>query len=159
MAANLRPAVFDDFGLAVAIKLLARDFERSYGIHPTLDLDEGARFAPAIEINLYRIIQEALSNIGKHTEASRVDVVLRRKHDSIHLRITDNGNGFERPMSVRGNQRGGLGLMSMQERAKLAGGDFHIDSESGKGTTISVTVPAVDESTELDNEITTEVHQ
>jgi signal transduction histidine kinase len=104
------------------------------------------RLALEIEVNLYRIAQEALNNIAKHAQASNVSIVLDKLADKVVLIIEDNGIGFdveEKVSKVRG-----LGLIGMGERAALVNGELEIESAIGSGTTIYVRVPASYENTE-----------
>jgi two-component system sensor kinase len=142
MAANLRPVVLDDFGLVSAIGLLTREFEKIHNIPVDLDIGDSARLElePHLEIALYRIAQEALSNIAKHAQASRVTVGIRKEDDKVVLRIRDNGKGLAREVGPRTDALHGLGLISMRERAGLLDGSLAIDS-TRKGTIITVTMP------------------
>jgi signal transduction histidine kinase len=93
------------------------------------------RLAPDVETTLYRVAQEALTNAAKHSQATRVEVILERKGDSVVLIVEDNGVGFE--ADARSEPDGdGFGLLGMQERASLIGATVEIESTPGKGTTI-----------------------
>lgn len=143
MAANLRPVVLDDFGLVSALGLLTREFEKMHKIPVELEINESVRLElePQLEIALYRIAQEALSNIAKHAQASRVTVGIRKAEDAVVLRIGDNGKGLARgEVDPRTDALHGLGLISMRERAGLLGGLLAFDS-TRKGTIITVTIP------------------
>lgn len=134
----LRPQALETLPLAEAIARQLQQFGRDGGIEVTFDISGDGRALPGeAENTLLRIFQESLTNIGKHAGAGRVDVVLSFEEGLVRLDVTDNGAGFEpaRPSS------GGFGLISMRERARLAGGDLDINSEPGKGTRISVTIP------------------
>ncbi len=142
MAANLRPVVLDDLGLVSALGLLAREFEKFHKITVELEINESARLEldPQLEIALYRIAQEALSNIAKHAQASHVTMGIRKEDDTVVLRIGDNGKGLAREVGPRTDDLHGLGLISMRERAGLLDGLLAIDS-TRKGTIITVTIP------------------
>ncbi len=144
MAANLRPVVLDDFGLVSAIGLLAREFEKMHKIHVELEINEPGRLKlePQLEIALYRIAQEALSNIARHAEASRVTVGIWKEDEKVMLRIGDNGKGLAGEIGPRTDGLHGLGLISMRERAGLLDGCLAIDS-TRKGTIITVTMPII----------------
>jgi signal transduction histidine kinase len=103
------------------------------------------RFSAKIEILLYRIIQEALTNVAKHAQAESAILSLEKKDVHVHLYITDDGKGFEvkRYFSSPPMIRRGLGILGMKERVELAGGTFFIDSGPGEGTRISIKVPIV----------------
>jgi two-component system sensor kinase len=142
MAANLRPVVLDDFGLISALGLLTREFEKMHNIQVDLEIKDSVRLElePQFEIALYRIAQEALSNIAKHAQATRVTVGIRKEDDAVVLRIGDNGKGLAREVGPRTDALHGLGLISMRERAGLLGGLLAIDS-TRKGTIITATIP------------------
>ena len=144
VSSNLRPSVLDDFGLVVALKLLCKDFEKFHGLRTISHLGNGSpvRADANIEIALYRIAQEALSNIAKHATASKVALHLVHQDSSIQLIVEDNGKGFNQDdVSRAKTSGGGLGLISMRERAELLGGNLDVATAAGKGTTISVTIP------------------
>jgi signal transduction histidine kinase len=95
---------------------------------------------PEIETHLYRIAQEALNNIAKHAEASRVDVIIENRDHHATLIIEDNGMGFDTEVEANANR--GLGLIGMRERAALFGGTLEIESAPAKGSTLFVRIPA-----------------
>ena len=99
------------------------------------------RLAPEIEINLYRITQEALNNTHKHGKAKNVNVVLEQRDDLIVLIVEDDGEGFN--PNLKKNRSQGLGLIGMQERAALLKGTFEIESAPKQGTTVFIRVPAL----------------
>lgn len=144
MSVNLRPSVLDDFGLVTALGLLTREFEKQHSIRVVMETEPGERLQlePHKEIALYRIAQEALSNIAKYARASQVTISLHTDESGIAFRVNDNGNGFN--VKAARSQRGshsGLGLISMKERTELLGGNFNIQSNIGGGTTITVNLP------------------
>jgi signal transduction histidine kinase len=134
--------VLDDFGLISALGLLTREFEKMHNIQVDLEIKDSVRLElePQFEIALYRIAQEALSNIAKHAQATRVTVGIRKEDDAVVLRIGDNGKGLAREVGPRTDALHGLGLISMRERAGLLGGLLAIDS-TRKGTIITATIP------------------
>jgi len=137
LAVELRPATLDDFGLATAIERLAETIRERASLQLDLELQLGEERLPGeIETTLYRIVQEALTNIVKHAQATRVSVVLRRTGGTVIALIEDDGAGFD-PVA----QHGGLGLVGMRERAALAGGRLTIETAPGAGTTIVAEVP------------------
>ncbi|MEP7335500.1 MAG: GAF domain-containing protein [Actinomycetota bacterium] len=137
LAVELRPKALDDFGLVPALERLTATFSEQTSIPVELEamLDD-ARLPPAVETALYRIVQEALTNVIKHSRASRVSVLVTRKRDSVAAVIEDDGQGFE-PEDVRD---GGLGLIGMRERIALLDGRLAVESTSG-GTSVVAEVP------------------
>ncbi|MDD3719144.1 MAG: sensor histidine kinase [Actinomycetota bacterium] len=142
---NLRPAVLDDLGLMPALKLLARQLQETAGLEVMLLAEEeDARLSPEAESCLYRVAQEALANIVKHADASRVDVSLCVDEEGVRLCIEDDGEGLEKEAGAgQSVPRGsvGLGLYGMQERVRGIGGDFYVESKPGAGTRITVVLP------------------
>ena len=94
-----------------------------------------------VDVSLYRIAQEALTNIIRHAHASEVTLELTQRNDGVRLRIHDNGRGFAPHQSSHQNGKRHLGLISMSERAEMVGGTLHVGSEPGQGTTIDIFVP------------------
>ncbi len=131
---GLRPAVLDDLGLNAAITSVASNLG---DIETVLDLAE-CSLAPHIETSVYRIVQEALQNVMKHAQASRVELALRADAGVVTLTITDNGVGFD-PASTRGPTA--YGLDGMHERASLLGATLLVRSRPGEGTTLVVRLP------------------
>ncbi len=141
IAWELRPIVLDDLGLKEALQIYVQRWGEHTGItsefHST-ELD-GERLNPAIENNLYRITQEALNNVAKHSGASRVGVILERRDEHVLLIVEDNGNGFN--LEEKTKDTDAFGLNGMRERAALIAGEFQIETNPSKGTTIFVRVP------------------
>jgi signal transduction histidine kinase len=137
LAVELRPTALDDFGLVPALERLLATFSESTGIATDLEAPLQERLPPELETALYRIVQEALTNIVKHARATRVSIVLTRKPSSISAVIEDDGVGFELG-SVRAD---GLGLVGMRERVALLGGRLAIESTPDAGTTLLAEVP------------------
>jgi signal transduction histidine kinase len=138
LAVELRPTALDDFGLVPALERLAHGFSESTGIQ--LDLESALlpeRLPPQTETALYRIAQEALTNIVNHARASRVSIVLARRSSSVTVVIEDDGVGFD----VASARPDGLGLLGMRERVALLGGRLTIESTRGAGTTCIAEVP------------------
>jgi signal transduction histidine kinase len=144
ISSNLRPSVLDDFGLVTALRMLCKEFEKLHAVRTTFR-EAHAPSGPVdgnIEIALYRIAQEALSNTAKHSHAGTAMLHLERHDTSIQLTVSDDGTGFDETDAARARGEGhGIGLMSMRERSELLGGTFRIESGSGKGTTVTVTLP------------------
>jgi len=131
-------------GLAAAVQRLAEDYAEKLGIH--IDCHavgfEGRRLPPGTETALYRIVQEALTNVAKHAEAKNVSVILREGEASVLAIVEDDGKGFpvaEVMGSAAKDKR--LGLFGMEERAALVAGKLTIESTPGEGTTVFVEVP------------------
>ncbi len=143
LARGLRPSVLDDFGLEEAIGRYAAEFTAMYGIQIDVAQEGGSneRLPPAVETALYRIVQEALTNVGKYAKATTVSILLQRKADQVQLIVEDNGQGFDPQILQRPVADAHLGLHGMRERAALLNGNISIESSPGTGTTIYVTVP------------------
>jgi PAS domain S-box-containing protein len=144
LAWGLRPSVLDDLGLAAALERYTDDFGRMRGLAVELEtagLEEG-RMPAAVEIALYRIMQEALSNVARHAGARRVRVRLQRRAATVEMVVDDDGGGFDprRPPSPPTAARG-LGIHTMRERAAVLRGALTIDSAPGHGTRVAVEIP------------------
>lgn len=143
LALELRPPALDDLGLREALEALAQRFCDTNQIDVDLDLSEfRSRVRPEVELVLYRVAQEAITNIGKHAGATRVGIVLRQGHDRIDLTIDDNGKGFDPdPAVIRDEQGLGLGLFGMEERVSLVGGVLAIRHLAPHGTRVAASIP------------------
>ncbi len=136
IARQLRPPTLDELGLGTAIRQLAADFEARSSFEVHLNLTEPKeRLSPVIETALFRVAQEALTNVVKHANASHVWLSLTREGQTVRLWIVDDGCGFD--VNAR---RDGLGLLGMKERVELLGGRFAVESHRGEGTQVSVTL-------------------
>jgi PAS domain S-box-containing protein len=135
---EIRPTALDDLGLRAALASYVRDWSKRVGIEAKLHtsglLDH--RLPSESETTLYRIAQEALTNIAKHSRAASVDVILERRSDHVLLIVEDDGVGFDAVQRESPGQ--GFGLLGMQERAALVGASLEIESAAGKGTTVLV---------------------
>jgi signal transduction histidine kinase len=138
LAVELRPKALDDFGLVPALERLADAFSGDSGIAIDVqaNLDE-ARLPAEVETALYRIAQEALTNVAKHAGAGHVSVVVTRRDGAVTVVVEDDGRGF----GATGGDGDGLGLVGMKERVGLLGGRLAIESTEGSGTTIVAEVP------------------
>jgi signal transduction histidine kinase len=140
LAVELRPSALDDFGLVSAVQRLAETFREQSGLRVDLEARLGAERLPRdSETALYRVVQEALTNIAKHAQAGRVSIVFQRKGDAVVAMIEDDGAGFD-PSKTRTDA---LGLEGMRERLALVGGRLQIESSASAGTTIVAEVPLV----------------
>jgi len=140
---DLRPSVLDDLGLLPALQSLTSDLTEHFGI-PIAMGNAGSvrRLSPETELILFRIAQEGLRNVCRHSEASRCWIMIEFSNDKVVLTVKDNGKGFKLPDRVEDLAAvGKLGLAGMQERARLIGGKLTIESELGEGTTVSVEIP------------------
>jgi len=138
LAVELRPTALDDFGLAAALERLAEGFREQTGIEVDIAAQLGdGRLPEEVETTLYRIVQEALTNVIKHAEASRVSILLTRANGAVIAVVEDDGGGFD-PADARD---GGLGLLGMRERLALLGGTLRIEAGAHHGTTVAAEVP------------------
>ena len=143
MAMDLRPAALDDLGLVPALQAYAERFSENWPTKVTVSVGGLRRRLPAdVELVLYRVVQEALTNVAKHSSAPLARVALSRRRNEVTLQVQDNGVGFEPADKTQSNGTG-LGLFGMQERLALVGGDVQIESVKGQGTTITARVPIV----------------
>jgi PAS domain S-box-containing protein len=141
-AQALRPGILDDLGLGPAIKWLAQDVEHLAGIEVKVAIGAMPLLAPETQLVLFRIAQEALNNVQRHSGASEASVSLECQDDELVIAISDNGNGFELPQQLSDFAgQGKLGLAGMAERVTLIGGELQVGSQIGKGTRIVVRAP------------------
>jgi len=142
-AQDLRPRILDDLGLVAALEWMAEDMEKSRAIKAHVEVTGVQRDLPAeVQLPLFRIAQEALSNVRRHAEASTVVVKLLLRNDSITMTVSDNGKGFKVPQRMEDLiSVGSVGIMGMSERARLLGGTLEIKSDPGKGTQVVVRLP------------------
>ena len=139
ICSRLRPSMLDDLGLVSTLEWLLDGVSKQSGISTQFiveNLGEDERFAPSVELALFRLTQEATNNVMKHAKASDIHVTLSKQRDDITLMIRDNGIGF----SIDKRGKGGFGMSEMRERAVQVDGRFSIDSIPGLGTTVTVTV-------------------
>jgi two-component system, chemotaxis family, CheB/CheR fusion protein len=144
LAWELRPASLDEFGLPAALSNYVQEWSKHFDIPAEFHTTglERQRLPPEVEINLYRIAQEALNNISKHAEAKGVDVLLERRDHHVALIVEDNGKGFEPDGAAKPDGKK-IGLQNMRERAAYVGGMLEIESTPGEGTTIFARVPVL----------------
>jgi two-component system sensor kinase len=139
IAADLRPVMLDDLGLIPAIEWLSSDFTNRYGIDVERDIEVGdTHFSPAGATTLFRIVQEALTNVARHAEATVVKLVLRVEGGACVVRIADNGQGASRLATPAEKS---FGLLGVRERAHMLGGAVEIHTSNGSGFALTVTFP------------------
>ena len=137
LAVQLRPKALDDFGLVPALERLVQTFSESSGISVELEAQLGDRLPSDVETTIYRIVQEALTNVVKHAGATKVSILLVRRDATVTVVVEDDGSGFD-PATVRDDS---LGLAGMRERAELHDGRMTVETSPGAGTTLRVEVP------------------
>jgi signal transduction histidine kinase len=138
IATDLRPGVLDDLGLVAAVEWAAQDFAARTNARCTMSLPpENMAMAPAVATALFRILQEALTNIARHAEATEFSVRLDEEGDIVCLEIRDNGRGFQEAQLAPVRT---LGVLGMKERALLLGGALTISSSPGNGTTVTARI-------------------
>jgi len=143
LAWELRPAALDDLGLETALSNYVEKWSERNSI--SLDFHSGLnklRLPAPVETAVFRIVQEALTNVLKHAEATRVSVMLEYRYDELLVIVEDNGRGFQPEASLKVKEPGGLGLVGINERVALVCGKLNIESEPGCGTTLAIRIPA-----------------
>ena len=140
---DLRPSIIDDLGLLPAVKWLVKQKSEDSGVDITLRIGgKEQRLLPEMELILFRIVQEALNNVGKHAQASKAEVNIEFTESKVAATIRDNGKGFQLPQTVGDlSHSGKLGLVGMQERVSLINGSLTIQSQKDQGTVVTVSVP------------------
>jgi len=137
---NLHPSILDDLGISAAIRSFCREYQEVYTdiqVHQDVEADE-ENLPENFKILLYRLVQESLNNIAKHSGATQVELALKMTETSIDMVVEDNGEGFDlnNLYKNRSIRKGGLGLRGMKERTELSGGSFEVRSAPGTGTKI-----------------------
>jgi two-component system NarL family sensor kinase len=138
---GLRPPALERFGLGSAVEGLCTELGERSPLQVTCEVAPMPSLPDDVAISLYRVLQEATTNIVRHAEAKSVHVALTREEDAIQLKIVDDGKGFSNEAAVRFENGGGIGLETMHERIELFDGTFTVDSVAGRGTTIIARVP------------------
>ncbi len=140
---DLRPMILDDLGLGPALRRYTADFSDKHGLPVEMNvLGAETRVDPIVELALFRIVQEALSNVRKHALASRAVVTLGYGKGVVGASVEDDGKGFDLAAVTRNSGKTErFGLSGMRERAKLLGGTLDIDTAPGRGTKVSVRIP------------------
>ena len=141
-ARDLRPSVLDDLGLIPALQAFVKTFADRTRLRVRLRIFAGVeQLDPAKRTVLFRVAQEALTNVGRHAKASHVEMRIEKLVDSVHMQIKDNGRSFPVARMLNGKINNRLGLLGMRERVEMVGGKFSIESTPGNGTTIDMQIP------------------
>ncbi|MEK7685798.1 MAG: sensor histidine kinase [Verrucomicrobiota bacterium] len=141
-ARELRPTVLDDLGLIPALHSFMKSFTTRTGVRAHLTAFAAVEKLDAAKRTvLFRVAQEALTNVGRHAQASRVDVSIQRLRGDVRMEIKDNGKSFDVQRALHANGGKRLGLLGMRERVEMVGGTFCVESAPGQGTTIRVEIP------------------
>jgi signal transduction histidine kinase len=142
LAADLRPVALDHLGLEAALREYSRSASGNFGIAVRFKARgfTSGRLPPVMETSLYRVVQEAITNVVRHGHATRVDLLAELRGDRVMLMVEDDGVGFEPGQMLLGDH---FGLLGMRERAEALGGTLTVESSPGVGTTIVVDVPRI----------------
>lgn len=142
LAVELRPPILDDIGLIPAIRKYTIDFEEKYSIMIELDAPERvSNLNNHIVLALYRITQESLTNVAKHTIATKITIRVWLEEDVINIKIRDNGHGIQEADLQMAREQNRIGIYGMRERAELLGGTFMIKDKGANGTVVAVSIP------------------
>ena len=143
LSRNLSPYLLEDLGLSAALRSLFSNFSKRFRIRATLNIPEMDHLFPQdVETNIYRIIQESLTNIGKHAQARHVSMVTEIGDDGVRFIVEDDGKGFDPEQEIRKDPiKRGMGLTTMEERVRILGGSFDLWSQEGQGTRITFCIP------------------
>jgi PAS domain S-box-containing protein len=138
---ELRPTILDDLGLLPALEFLADRVAKRSGLQITVQSSADGRLTPLVETAFYRSVQEALTNVGRHAQATRVLIEIRRGRGAVQCSVRDDGRGFDVSAVPSRRGEGGLGLIGIRERAAALGGTLAIRSAPGEGTELVITIP------------------
>jgi signal transduction histidine kinase len=138
---ELRPTILDDLGLVPALEFLADSVSTRAGLPVRIHSSLRDRYGQKIETAVYRVVQEALTNVTKHARAKNVEIHLTKLAKHLHCVVHDDGVGFDSPSVLSCSARGGLGLIGIRERLNAVGGTLQIDSVVGRGTDLLVKIP------------------
>jgi signal transduction histidine kinase len=138
---ELRPTILDDLGLVPALEVLATRLARRKAVRVTVAGSTGGRLPMAIETTLYRVAQEALTNVARHARATAVRLTIARQGRLVQCAVRDDGIGFDVDAIRSRRWHHGLGLMAIRERVESLGGTVQIESAPDRGTTLRVTIP------------------
>jgi signal transduction histidine kinase len=138
---DLRPPALDEYGLLPALRTYAGEFQSQTSLRTVVDSAGTLHRLPArMEMTLFRIVQEALTNAAKHSDATLVRVLIQQTERLVRLSVEDDGRGFSEPLGARKSRRGGWGLPAIRERAEACGGVMRIEHQA-RGTRLIVEVP------------------
>jgi len=143
LAWRMRPSILDDYGLDSALRRYVEETARTTSLrlgYKQIPPEGFGRLPAWLEVTLYRIAQEGITNVIRHAEATQANLILIRSDSEIRLLLEDNGRGFN-PTEIVPSSEHGLGLLGMQERTNLCGGSFKVESGQNKGTTVRVSIP------------------
>jgi PAS domain S-box-containing protein len=139
ISSELRPSILDDAGLVAAIEWQAAEVQKRTGVRIRIDSNsEMTELQPETSVTAFRIVQEALTNVLRHAQASRVQISLKKEADALRISVADNGRGMTQEQMSASNS---LGIVGMNERIAKMGGDFAISSRPGKGTRLDMIIP------------------
>jgi signal transduction histidine kinase len=138
IAAELRPGLLDDLGLQAAMEWQAAEFTKRSGVETDIELQESESVPPEVSTAIFRILQEALTNVARHAGAKRVQVRLFWEDGHVVLVVRDDGKGLP---GAGGGRRRSLGILGMGERARALGGDVTVGGSPGHGTTVTARIP------------------
>lgn len=141
---ELRPMMLDDLGLVPALRSLAEGVSKRRRLVIDVESSFDDRLPPAIEMVLYRIVQEALTNVTRHSRARHAKIKLQKKRAQVHCAVQDDGTGFDVDSVMSKDGRKGLGLIGIQERLNVLKGTIRVDSLIARGTKLSITIPLGD---------------
>lgn len=146
LALKLRPTALDDLGLVHALAYYLEQWSTRSGVAVEFNgaKPDAPRFPPAVETTIYRLVQEALTNVAKHAQALRVAVAVERCTDHVLVMVEDDGKGFDVENTARNEGSNRLGLRGMRERAALCGGTLNIESRPDGGTTVFARIPLLE---------------
>jgi signal transduction histidine kinase len=145
LAQGLRPPALDTVGLNLTLEAFCRDFSRRTQLPIDYQGSEVRGLSDAMNICLYRVLQEALTNVAKHAHATHVDVSLSRRGQIVRLSVADNGRGFSHNATKMFQRWTGIGLLGMRERVELLGGWLEIETELGRGLRTVANLPVTQE--------------
>ncbi len=143
LAWKMRPSILDDYGLESALRRYIEETARTTSLqlgYKQIPPEGFGRLPSWLEVTLYRIAQEGITNVIRHAEATQASLILIRSDSEIRLLVEDNGRGFN-PTEIVPSSEHGLGLLGMQERTSLCGGSFNVESGKNRGTTVRVSIP------------------
>ncbi len=138
---EIRPRILDDLGIVPALEFLAKGLSERTGVPITVEGEKDVRFTPAVETNIYRIVQEALVNLTRHARATQAKVLVESGAGSVTCSVRDDGIGFDMQSVLAVTGRSGLGLLGIHERVAALGGTLDVASAPGKGTELRVVIP------------------